>query len=63
MRISDGQVGALEIEITPAMIEAGVKAAAIYDKNDSLEMIVTDVFLQMSYASQPLTLRSQLHLS
>ena len=45
----DGQAHDLtkEIGITPDMVEAGVRAASLYDSTDSLEMIVRDVFSEM----------------
>lgn len=38
---------ALQIEITPAMVEAGVRAASLYDSEDDLSEIVSAVFLAM----------------
>lgn len=39
-----------EIEITPEMIEAGVRAFYLYDRGDPAEWIVWAVFVEMEKA-------------
>ena len=41
-----------EIEITPEMVEAGVRALALFDGEDRLKQVVRTVFRAMLDASQ-----------
>ena len=52
-----GQAGALEIEITPAMVSAGVKAWGAWEdsSNPSLKQLVTRIYLAMkAHEEEPL---------
>jgi hypothetical protein len=47
------QACAIEIEITPAMIEAGIEAYCLFDSDEPGEWIVDSIYRAMERAKRP----------
>lgn len=53
MRQDQRQAGVLEIDVTPAMIEAGMEVAALHDVIRAESYVLTELFLAMLGAAPP----------